>query len=125
MSSEKRVTIRTSVPAYQKETWIDHADDLDMSQSEFLATMIQAGRRVFEEELPEARPANANPRGNGLQTYVLEALSTDTPLDFDELLDSTADELDDTLQTLTQSGAVRFSGRNGGYTLIEGSDGDH
>jgi hypothetical protein len=124
MSTEKRVTIRTSVPEYQKEAWVEHADDLDMSQSEFLATMIQAGRRVFEEDLLETRSADANPRGNGLETYILELLSTETSRSFDELVDTTADELDAVLQSLTHAGSVRFSGRNGGYTLVEENHGN-
>lgn len=124
MTSEERVSIKTSVPRYQKEVWTEHAAALDMSQSEFLATMIQAGRRVFEEDLLETPSTNANPGGNGLETRVLESLSTDTYRSFDELLESLADELDAELNSLIRDGAVEFSGQHGGYALAGGSDGD-
>ncbi len=46
--STERAVVRTYVPAYQKAHWQDHADELDMSQSEFVRTMVQAGRSGFE-----------------------------------------------------------------------------
>lgn len=124
MSSEKRVTVRTSVPQHQKRVWVEHAEELDMSQSEFLATMVQAGRKVFEGNRPEPRPTDVVPRGNGLRSYVLETLQSDDHLSFDELLEATADDLDALLQSLTQAGTVRFSGKNGGFTVAERTDGD-
>jgi len=45
-----RKTVKTFVPAYQKTEWKRHADELGMSQSEFVRTMVQAGRRDFEIE---------------------------------------------------------------------------
>ena len=42
-----RTQVRTYVPAYQKSEWESHADELDMSQSEFVRTMVQAGRTRF------------------------------------------------------------------------------
>ena len=51
---EERTSVRTYVPEYQKEAWAAHADELDMSQSEFVRTMVQAGRSGFEP--PESAP---------------------------------------------------------------------
>jgi hypothetical protein len=123
MPTETRVSIKTSVPEYQKEAWVEHANALDMSQSEFLATMIQAGRRVFEEDGLEGPSPDANPRGNGLESHVLDTLSEDRYVGFEELLDSTADELDSLLQSLVQSGRVVMSNRKGGFRLVEDSHG--
>lgn len=124
MSSEQRVSIKTSVPRYQKEAWTEHADALDMSQSEYLATMIQAGRRVFEDDLPKTPSADANPQGDGLEAHVLGTLSIDSHRSFEELLDSLAEELDAKLQSLIQAGRVQFSGQHGGYVIAGGHDDD-
>ncbi|WP_115862968.1 DUF5805 domain-containing protein [Halorussus litoreus] len=45
-----RKTVKTFIPAYEKTEWKRHADELGMSQSEFVRTMVQAGRRDFEIE---------------------------------------------------------------------------
>lgn len=46
--SDDRVPVTTRVPAYQKDAWLDDADELGMSQSEFVRTMVQAGRRELD-----------------------------------------------------------------------------
>lgn len=113
--SERRV-VKTYLPPEQKTSWQAHAEALDMSQSEFVRTMVQAGRRGFEGV--ETDSSDADPEGHDLETAVLEALNTG-PKSFEELLDAiTADleaELDSTLQGLQEAGAVRYSGRAGGY----------
>jgi hypothetical protein len=129
----ERAVVRTYVPAYQKELWQDHADDLDMSQSEFVRTMVQAGRSGFEPpesvdatdstaRMPEEPPSqDATPGGDGLEGRVLETLSDGGHYDWDELLTELTDDiearLEETLQELQSSGRVRYSGRHGGYVL--------
>ena len=133
MADEDSVTVKTYVPAYQKERWREHADRLGMSQSEFVRTMVQAGRSGFEPPDPESgsddsseNPAqppspDAAPGGDGLEDRVLEILSDGDRYDWDELLEElTGDierQLDETLQGLQSSGRVRYSGRHGGYVL--------
>lgn len=39
--------VQSYVPAYQKEIWSEHADTLGMNQSEFIRSMVQAGRRGY------------------------------------------------------------------------------
>jgi len=132
---EERTSVRTYVPRYQKERWAAHADELDMSQSEFVKTMVQAGRSGFEP--PESEPGgssanaesdeppspDADPRGNGLEDRVVETLADGKHYDWDELLAALTDDieqrLDDTLQELQSEGRVRYSGRHGGYVLDE------
>lgn len=127
MSAEERVSVKTSVPQYQKEAWREHANALDMSQSEFVRTMVQAGRRGFEVEPPETPSATANPRGSALRGPVLETLSNEEHREFDEIVDSLAEEfedrVDDILQSLTTAGVVEVSGRKG-YRLKGDADGD-
>lgn len=133
---ETRTSVRTYVPAYQKARWQSHAEKLDMSQSEFVRTMVQAGRSGFEPD--EAEPSSetgidgdpenthspgANPRGKELEERVAEILADGSHYDWDELLAALTDDiekrLDDTLQELQSAGRVRYSGRHGGYVLDE------
>ncbi|WP_324662084.1 DUF5805 domain-containing protein [Haloarcula sediminis] len=127
--SEERTSVRTYVPEYQKERWQSHAEELDMSQSEFVRTMVQAGRSGFEPDSSasakdvEPRSPDANPRGDGLEERVVETLSDGGHYDWDELVAALTDDieqrLDETLQELQSSGRVRYSGRHGGYVLDE------
>jgi hypothetical protein len=128
-----RTVVKTYVPAFQREEWDTHAEDLDMSRSEFVRSMVQAGRRGFEgnhrpdrsradtAEDPNAGRAGATP--DGLETTVLDALSVDEFLSWDELravvTDDIEERLEATLQELQTTGRIRYSGRNGGYTLDE------
>jgi hypothetical protein len=132
----ERTTVRTYIPQYQKERWQSHAEELDMSQSEYVRTMVQAGRSGFEppEKSPSSRESDApnhseppsseaNPGGNGLEDRVVEVLESRGHYDWDELLSALTDDieqrLDDTLQELQSAGRVRYSGRHGGYVLAE------
>lgn len=132
----ERTSVRTYVPAYQKEIWQAHADELDMSQSEYVRTMVQAGRSGFEPpetdsqegEAHEAttgepRSPDATPRVDGLEDRVLEVLRDGGHYDWDALLAELTDDieqrLDETLQELQSADRVRYSGRHGGYVLDE------
>ena len=135
---DSRATVRTYVPAYQREEWDDHADELGMSRSEFVRTMVQAGRRGFDEYAPDEggpgsdpapgtaeqpRSPDANPRGSGLEDRVLDILSGEEYLSWNQLVEELTDDverrLEDTLQNLQSSGRVVHSPRNGGYVLDE------
>jgi hypothetical protein len=49
-----RTVVQAYVPAYQRDNWDEHADQLGMSRSEFVKTMVQAGRHhVGDGEIPE------------------------------------------------------------------------
>jgi hypothetical protein len=132
---DRRTSVRTYIPAYQKEQWQSHAEELDMSQSEFVRTMVQAGRSGFEPpetestrvsasaESTDTASPDANPGGNGLEERVLETLADGGHYDWEELLAALTDDieqrLDDVLQALQSDGRVRYSGRHGGYVLDE------
>ncbi|WP_256391029.1 DUF5805 domain-containing protein [Natronoarchaeum rubrum] len=158
-----RTAVKTYVPAYQKRLWAEHAEELGMSQSEFVRTMVQAGRRGFsppEESTgdaaaaPERKPAEQSadehetaemePRsgdatpgveggetgsseagssddGGDLTDRVLEVLDRDGALSWDELVEAVTDDierqLDEAVQELQDQNAIRYSGREGGYTV--------
>jgi hypothetical protein len=124
-----RTAVKTYVPAYQKEQWERHAQRLGMTQSEFVRTMVQAGRRDFEvpamgdmEAVDSSREAADNPEAGGLEERVREVLSTSEYLAWDELVARLTDDIEDRLETALQelqsADRVRYSGRHGGYTLV-------
>jgi len=126
-----REVVQTYVPEYQKREWKRHAEQLDMTQSEFVRTMVQAGRRGFDpggrDENPgEPTSGDADPGGSAvsnLKTHVLDALSDAEARSWDELADAVTAhverELDETLEDLQSENRVRYSGPKGGYTLME------
>ncbi|GAB3422249.1 DUF5805 domain-containing protein [Haloparvum alkalitolerans] len=129
MSSEPdtdRTAVKTYVPSYQKSEWKRHADELDMSQSEFVRTMVQAGRRGFTtgngSNPEEGDEEGTNPGGNGLESRVESVLSREGPLSWEDLLDALSGDLEERLENalddLQSEDRVRYSGREGGYVLM-------
>jgi len=126
----ERTSVRTYVPAYQKAEWAEHADELEMSLSEYVRTMVQAGKRGFggvdeldSEQTPEEPDSgDATPGVGGLESSVLEALA-DGPLEFDALVDVVADEfrrdVDDVLGRLEERGRVEHDRLEGGYRVTD------
>ena len=120
--SEDRVAVKTYVPAHQRETWRDHAEDLGMSLSEFLRTMTQAGRRGFveagSENSVEGGDPDVDPRGGGLDDLILDAVD-DGAASWEDLVDAATgdveDRLDEALSRLQDEGRLQYSGREGGY----------
>lgn len=125
-SEMSRTVVKTYVPGYQKDMWEEHAEKLDMSQSEFVRAMVQAGRHGFEGDGvrsdEERQSSGSDPGGSSLEKRILDALE-DEPRAFDELLveitDNIEQRLDETLQSLQSSGQIRYSGREEGYVLAD------
>jgi antitoxin component of RelBE/YafQ-DinJ toxin-antitoxin module len=129
----ERATVATYVPAYQKAEWAKHADRMGMTQSEFVRTMVQAGRREFgvpdsghaDDATAEAEsPQPTESKADGVEQQVTETLSTGEYLSWDELVASLTDDiesrLDQTLQELQSADVVTYSGQHGGYALTDG-----
>ena len=130
---EGRVTISTYVPAHQRERWREDAERLGMSQSEFLRTMVQAGRRGFaldgeSGKSVEADVAGSNPRGNDLKTAIHEILRTSGPLAWSdltaELIGDLEDDLESALIELQSENRIQHSPREGTYSLAEADGGE-
>lgn len=136
MSSEgERVSVQTYVPADQRETWREEADEMDVSQAEYVRSMVQAGRRGFDlrtdgdslntesSNTVEAGPPDPPPGGDGLEDRVLEVLRREEFADWDELVAGVTDDieqrLDETLEALQAEDRIRYSGRQGGYTVVD------
>jgi len=125
-----RTVVQAYVPAYQRDQWDEHAEQLDMSRSEFVKTMVQAGRhQVADGEVPDCPElAGGQTQGDGeptdLAEEIVNLLGEENALSWEELLAALTDDietrLDDTLQELQESNRIRYSGRDDGYTLVEG-----
>lgn len=143
----ERVSVSTYVPAYQRATWEAEAESMNVSRSEYVRLMIQAGRRSFDLDSPESGAESpspegsaasdsardgadpeeggdpaANPGGNVLEDRVLGLLAEGTYLEWEELVagltDDIEERLDDVLGELQTANRVRYSGRHGGYTVV-------
>ena len=96
-----------------------------MSQAEFVRTMVQAGRRDFtvESEAVEPTSNTTDPRGDDLETRVLEVLESNGSLSWEQLVETLSgdfeDRLESCLDSLQADDRIRYSGRNGGYTRID------
>jgi hypothetical protein len=125
MTDADTVAVKTYVPPYQKDRWREHADRLGMSQSEFVRTMVQAGRRDFDVPEPPVDEVEAAESGeattSGLEPRVKELLSPKNGRSWDELIEAltaeTEDRLESTLDALQERNAVKH-GRDG-YVLTE------
>ncbi|WP_460918723.1 DUF5805 domain-containing protein [Salinarchaeum chitinilyticum] len=126
----ERTSVRTYVPVYQKEAWAEHAEELEMSLSEYVRSMVQAGKRGFEgiehspsePSIEEPGSGDATPGGEGLESTVLEALA-DGPLEFDELVEVVADDfrrdVDAALDRLEERELVEHDRLDGGYRVTD------
>lgn len=120
-----RTVVRTYVPAYQREEWDNHAEQLEMSRSEFVRTMVQAGRRGFgaqaEASSSSSESNDSVEQSQPLDERVREELAENGPLSWDELLAAVTGDvesrLDESLQRLQTENEVQYSGRDGGYVL--------
>jgi hypothetical protein len=127
-----RTSVKTYVPAYQKERWERHAERLGMSQSEFVRAMVQAGRRDFEipgegdDQGADGDAPRESAEESPLDERVIHILDGADYLSWDELVGELTDDIEDrleaTLQDLQADNRVQYSGRRGGYTVVEGED---
>ncbi|WP_253736665.1 DUF5805 domain-containing protein [Halohasta salina] len=126
-SETERSTVVTYVPAYQKSEWKAHAEELGMSQAEYVRTMVQSGRKGFElDDKPgdlEGSSDPSDPGGSDLETRVLDVLNSGDPHSWDELVEALSsnfeDRLEETLESLQDDNRIRYSGREGGYRVVD------
>ena len=123
--SGDRVSVQTYVPAGQRDRWREEAEGLDMSQAEYVRTMVQAGRRGFDLTSGADEPASPDvtPGVDGLKSRVLAVLEERGAADWDAILAGVTDDieerLDETLEELQTENRIQYSGRQGGYTVVD------
>jgi len=122
---QDRASIMTYIPQYQKDIWVEHAAALGMSQSEFVRTMVQAGRRDFPVdtlEKSEPAPSESTVEPQDLEHRVLTLIDDAQVLTWDALLaelrGDIESDLEATLATLQTANQIRYDGRKGGYVSV-------
>ena len=110
-----RADVRTYVPTYQKNIWKQEAEARDMSLSEFVRCMVQAGRQGFEGTRLKGDPGDVTPGGESLETYLLDVLD-DEPQPFETIVDQLRADVKDTMQTMRNEGAIEQSIEGGWRT---------
>ena len=132
MGRNDRVSVQTYVPAAQRQVWRSEAVEMEMSQAEYVRTMVQAGRRSFDLGDGESTgrrtgegvgSPNANPEGSGLKDRVLDVLETEDVDDWKDIRAAVTDDIDDRLEEalseLQGEDAIRYSGRRDGYVVVD------
>lgn len=130
-----RVSVQTYVTPTQRETWRTEAAELDMSNAEYVRTMVQAGRRGFDlntsvegsdttsKEAAEPQSLDTTPGVDGLKDRVIGVLRNSEFADWDALLAGVTDDIEErlerTLDELQSEDRIRYSGRHGGYTVVD------
>ncbi|SDF70036.1 DUF5805 domain-containing protein [Halorientalis regularis] len=114
-----RASVRTYVPAYQKEEWDRQADRMDMSLSEFVRSMVQAGRRGFEGGIDGDTSTNPSAESDqGLEAQIVAELRERGCCSWDDLVTAVTDDIESELErTLQESQRIQHSPRQGGYVL--------
>jgi len=129
---QDRTAVRTYVPEHQRAVWAREADSMDMSLSEFVRSMVQAGRRGFElDDTPtrkqstpeETLPGGPTPGGQALEERVLATLDSEGVAGWDALVGALSDDfeerLEDVLDELQERNEIRYAPRDGGYVRTE------
>jgi hypothetical protein len=129
-AASERVRVGTYVPAWQRDAWAAHAEALGMTRSEFVRTMVQAGRQApdigLESEHAPSSPvqqpsASLEVGGEALADRVEQLIESEEVLDYAELLDAFTggfeDRLTEAISELQSANRIEHDGRAGGYVV--------
>lgn len=117
------VAVQCTVPEYQRREWEQHADELNMSLSEFLRCMTQAGRNDFNTQSTESptTPNQTSDLNATIEFDLLSLIREHEPINWETVMAELESEVEKTLNTLQANGSVVYSGKAGGYTVTEES----
>lgn len=130
----ERAAVRTYVTENQRDEWDREAERLEMSRAEYVRSMVQAGRRGFTLEEPDAQPENpsegpcsdVDPGGDGLRTRILDVLEREGPCSWDEIVAEVTQELEDQvdaeLEVLNRQGVIEQDSRTGNHRVTENGE---
>lgn len=122
-SKSERISVKTYVPADQKRAWERHADELNMSMSEFIRTMVQSGRQPFDVE--RSAEIDATPGVDDVETVVLDVIESGGAT-WEELTEHVVGDIEAQIEIalteLQQSGTVIHNGRTGRYEILDNDD---
>lgn len=114
-----RTPVRTYITEHQKGIWDEEADSMDMSRSEFVRCMVQAGRRDFD--LSEGNDEKPVDDGGGVRDvdYVLDEFRDEPARSFDQLLERGEVELGNRLDALMEAGVIRYRPRRDVFVILD------
>ncbi len=122
-NGDATVAVQCTVPEYQRREWEQHADELDMSLSEFIRCMTQAGRNGFTDQPTASTPEQTTEQtidSNGVLEFDLLAfIQEHGPTDWDDVLAALESDIEEALNSLQKDGPVVYNGRAGGYTVTD------
>jgi hypothetical protein len=117
--SDENTAVKTYVPEWQKTEWEDHAERLDMSRSEFVRSMVQAGRRNIEVS-DDATLQDL------IQEAVEELLAEAGFATYEEIVEVLAADVEDAvvvaIEALEENDQIRYNPQRGGY-IYTGTEG--
>lgn len=131
MTAEETVQVSLRIPRHQREEWQAHAGELDMAQSEFVVSMVQAGRRGFEAEAGDGASGSrsepgsppATPGVEGLESRVQAVIRDRGVASWDEIVEELVEdfetELDRAVKELDNADVIQHAPRDGGYVLTD------
>lgn len=133
MGDDEHAQVPTYVPASQREIWREEAASMDMSQAEYVRTMVQAGRRSFDlagdpgaagsDDPDEPTPGGATPGVETLKERILDTIEREGAADWDEILSEATENvearLDEALDDLQSQDRIQHSGKEGGYVVVD------
>lgn len=116
------VHVQTYIPAYQRDIWDEEAEEMNMNRSEYLRSMVQAGRRAMSGEIALDEDTDKDDDAD-LRDDVLEAIRDSDHVSFDVLVNALASDfegrMDAILDELQNDDLIRYNGRHGGYTAVK------
>lgn len=114
---------RVTVP----DDWIEDAEEMDVSTTEFVLRMAHAGRRKFgydrddDDEMKTLK--NNDPSNTGVaKEFVQRNLSVEDPESKEDLMGLIQDDIAEALDELSQEGSVDYLAREGGWIKVEDND---
>lgn len=97
------------------EKWDEEAEELGMSRSEYIRSMVNAGRRQISQLDPQNDQDNRS-----LREEVLSEIPEDEVRDVDEIVQTVVGPIEEKitsqiLPNLDENGEIRFNPQKGGY----------
>lgn len=123
--SEEKQSVKTYVPASQKQLWQEHAASLDMTLSEYVRCMVQRGKSAYAMDDLDTPSQPSNPRGNTSKEGLLDIIDSESATSFDIIVDSYTthieNEVEAGLVALEQDNLIKQTPR-GGWIKADGEE---
>lgn len=119
MTENDTAKLAIYVAEEESEVWKKEAEDLNMNYSEYYRLMINAGRRELGLADVDSEESEEGSGGSLLNDRVIDTLSTDETLSFDEICDAVleAHYEERIAEILQNDDRAQYTPIDGGYIL--------